>query len=240
MPSKAPSQNFAFKCGVQGCGKSYPQVEHLRAHGKSHSPAKSTASVNHGKLHSLNVGVNPAFKCGFLGCGKSFYDHEDLLQHGRMTSHASRSTKPFFITTGNKPFKCGVSGCEQRFDDHGALLRHGATHTIRPHETNLLQELPLPSPASPYLPIDHSQTRHTTNDVPTAFNSRAIVNPQYTHMPQVSRVASYFSQPENVDARHSEFNQVTGSQIFIGTLHVGTSPVDPTLRSSSPPPPYQQ
>jgi len=85
--------------------KSYPQLEHLRAHGKSHLPAKVTASVDvsvfkcgvpscgksfddhkallqHGKLHSLNVGVNPAFKCGFSGCGESFYNHEALLQHG--------------------------------------------------------------------------------------------------------------------------------------------------------------
>jgi hypothetical protein len=38
--------------------------------------------LQHGRLHSLNVGVNPAFKCGVLGCGQCFYDHEDLLQHG--------------------------------------------------------------------------------------------------------------------------------------------------------------
>lgn len=193
-----------------------------------------------------------------------------------------------------------------------ALMRRSKCDTQNQHPTlaiqiffpSLLQELPSPSPASPYPPFDHSQTRHTTNDVfgnvlanidlepmselnpgyrnttPTAFNSRAIVwactfcsdtlsdgsTPEIPntlichkclgrHLFSLNRkmlMRGTVNLTRLLDLKYlSEHCMVRSLYLFVRTyrgtdfcfvqyLSVGTSPVDPILRSSSPPPPYQQ
>jgi hypothetical protein len=199
-----------------------------------------------------------AFKCRVPGCGRSSLQLEHLRQHG-LSSHTASAPK---VSSSSNAFRCGVPGCGKSFRQLEALRQHGLSHKVSTPKVSSSAnafKCGVPGCGRSFRELEHlrqHELSHSTtiaesisklalrylNTTPTAHNYQPIA-PQHTPSPPpVPRTVSFFRHPVNVDARHSEFNQVIGSQNFIGSVHVANPdpPVNLTPRSSSPPPPYKQ
>jgi len=106
-----------FKCGVNGCNRSFQQHEALLQHTRAVHPTP----------RSTNTTSSNIFRCGVPNCGRSFPQVEHLRQHGM--SHSV--TAPVVNRIISRPYNCNVPGCGRRFQDPKALAQHSATHTAQ-------------------------------------------------------------------------------------------------------------
>lgn len=117
----------AFMCSVEGCGKMYTTLHHLKVHGRAHTgdrPFKCLVAgcnksfvTGYGlKSHTrVHTGETP-YRCTHDGCTKTFKTSGDLQKHVR--TH-----------TGERPFKCPFEDCNRAFTTSNIRKVHMRTHT---------------------------------------------------------------------------------------------------------------
>ncbi|XP_040265403.1 zinc finger protein 143 [Bufo bufo] len=125
---KAPQTNEkAFRCEYEGCGKLYTTAHHLKVHERSHTGDRPYQCEHGGcgkafatgyglKSHvRTHTGEKP-YRCTEENCTKSFKTSGDLQKHIR--TH-----------TGERPFKCPFEGCGRSFTTSNIRKVHIRTHT---------------------------------------------------------------------------------------------------------------
>ncbi|XP_075044614.1 zinc finger protein 143 isoform X3 [Mixophyes fleayi] len=125
---KAPQTNEkAFRCDYDGCGKLYTTAHHLKVHERSHTGDRPYQCEHGGcgkafatgyglKSHvRTHTGEKP-YRCSEENCTKSFKTSGDLQKHIR--TH-----------TGERPFKCPFEGCGRSFTTSNIRKVHIRTHT---------------------------------------------------------------------------------------------------------------
>lgn len=117
----------AYLCGYEGCGKLYTTPHHLKVHERTHTgdrPFKCLVAgcnksfvTGYGlKSHTrVHTGETP-YRCVHDGCTKTFKTSGDLQKHVR--TH-----------TGERPFKCPFEGCSRAFTTSNIRKVHMRTHT---------------------------------------------------------------------------------------------------------------
>ncbi|XP_063800149.1 zinc finger protein 143 isoform X3 [Pseudophryne corroboree] len=125
---KPPQTNEkAFRCDYDGCGKLYTTAHHLKVHERSHTGDRPYQCEHGGcgkafatgyglKSHvRTHTGEKP-YRCTEENCTKSFKTSGDLQKHIR--TH-----------TGERPFKCPFEGCGRSFTTSNIRKVHIRTHT---------------------------------------------------------------------------------------------------------------
>ncbi|XP_069824134.1 zinc finger protein 143 [Dendropsophus ebraccatus] len=128
VTAKAPQTNEkAFRCDYEGCGKLYTTAHHLKVHERSHTGDRPYQCEHGGcgkafatgyglKSHvRTHTGEKP-YRCTEENCTKSFKTSGDLQKHIR--TH-----------TGERPFKCPFEGCGRSFTTSNIRKVHIRTHT---------------------------------------------------------------------------------------------------------------
>ncbi|KAG8438355.1 hypothetical protein GDO86_008874 [Hymenochirus boettgeri] len=128
VPTKAVQSNEkAFRCDYEGCGKLYTTAHHLKVHERSHTgdrpyqcghgSCRKAFATGYGlKSHvRTHTGEKP-YRCSEENCTKSFKTSGDLQKHVR--TH-----------TGERPFKCPFEGCGRSFTTSNIRKVHIRTHT---------------------------------------------------------------------------------------------------------------
>ncbi|OCT83652.1 zinc finger protein 143 L homeolog isoform X2 [Xenopus laevis] len=128
VPVKVPQTNEkAFRCDYEGCGKLYTTAHHLKVHERSHTGdrpyqcdhggCRKAFATGYGlKSHvRTHTGEKP-YRCSEENCTKSFKTSGDLQKHVR--TH-----------TGERPFKCPFEGCGRSFTTSNIRKVHIRTHT---------------------------------------------------------------------------------------------------------------
>ncbi|KAE8606226.1 hypothetical protein XENTR_v10010641 [Xenopus tropicalis] len=128
IPAKPPQTNEkAFRCDYEGCGKLYTTAHHLKVHERSHTGdrpyqcdhggCRKAFATGYGlKSHvRTHTGEKP-YRCSEENCTKSFKTSGDLQKHVR--TH-----------TGERPFKCPFEGCGRSFTTSNIRKVHIRTHT---------------------------------------------------------------------------------------------------------------
>lgn len=117
----------AFMCRVEGCGKTYTTLHHLKVHGRAHTGDRPFKCLVDGcnksfvtgyglKSHTrVHTGETP-YRCTHDGCIKTFKTSGDLQKHVR--TH-----------TGERPFKCPFEDCNRAFTTSNIRKVHMRTHT---------------------------------------------------------------------------------------------------------------
>ncbi|KAH8026145.1 hypothetical protein HPB51_016456 [Rhipicephalus microplus] len=117
----------AFMCRVEGCGKTYTTLHHLKVHGRAHTGDRPFKCLVDGcnksfvtgyglKSHTrVHTGETP-YRCTHDGCIKTFKTSGDLQKHVR--TH-----------TGERPFKCPFEDCNCAFTTSNIRKVHMRTHT---------------------------------------------------------------------------------------------------------------
>ncbi|XP_077519674.1 uncharacterized protein LOC144129410 isoform X2 [Amblyomma americanum] len=125
--TSAASNEKAFMCAYQGCGKVYTTFHHLKVHGRTHTGDRPFKCLVDGcnksfvtgyglKSHTrVHTGETP-YRCTHDGCTKTFKTSGDLQKHVR--TH-----------TGERPFKCPFEGCNRAFTTSNIRKVHMRTHT---------------------------------------------------------------------------------------------------------------
>ncbi|KAM9301656.1 zinc finger protein 143 [Gastrophryne carolinensis] len=128
LTAKPPQTNEkAFRCDFEGCGKLYTTAHHLKVHERSHTGDRPYQCEHGGcgkafatgyglKSHvRTHTGEKP-YRCTEENCTKSFKTSGDLQKHIR--TH-----------TGERPFKCPFEGCGRSFTTSNIRKVHIRTHT---------------------------------------------------------------------------------------------------------------
>ncbi|XP_040183821.1 zinc finger protein 143 isoform X2 [Rana temporaria] len=128
VTAKPPQTNEkAFRCDFDGCGKLYTTAHHLKVHERSHTGDRPYQCEHGGcgkafatgyglKSHvRTHTGEKP-YRCTEENCTKSFKTSGDLQKHIR--TH-----------TGERPFKCPFEGCGRSFTTSNIRKVHIRTHT---------------------------------------------------------------------------------------------------------------
>ena len=141
-----------FKCGYEGCGKTYIRKHDLQRHFVSHIgnsqfrcyTGDCTGAIRYWDkqalarhIHKKHTQERP-YKCDI--CNKRFVYSPNLSTHRRKVhSVKNEQNQPknsypndrWIVLTGdkNKPFKCGYEGCDRHHTTKQALQRHFVTHT---------------------------------------------------------------------------------------------------------------
>ena len=141
-----------FKCGYEGCGKTYFKKHDLQRHFVSHIgdlqfrcyTGDCTGAIRYcdkqalaRHIHKKHTQERP-YECDI--CNKRFLYSPNLSTHRRRVhsvkneQNQSRNPDPndrWIVLTGdkNKPFKCGYEGCYRHYTTKQALQRHLVTHT---------------------------------------------------------------------------------------------------------------
>ncbi|KAG9468009.1 hypothetical protein GDO78_013891 [Eleutherodactylus coqui] len=128
VTAKPPQTNEkAFRCDYEGCGKLYTTAHHLKVHERSHTGDRPYQCEHGGcgkafatgyglKSHvRTHTGEKP-YRCTEENCTKSFKTSGDLQKHIR--TH-----------TGERPFKCPFEGCGRSFTTSNIRKVHIRTHT---------------------------------------------------------------------------------------------------------------
>ena len=141
-----------FKCGYEGCGKTYTKKHSLRRHFPKHTgdsqfrcyTGDCTGKISYcdektltRHIYKKHVMERP-YECNI--CNKRFLRSDTLLYH-RTNVHSTRdeqnqpqnsdSTDNWVIYSGNetRPFQCGYEGCGKAYTTKQALQRHFPAHT---------------------------------------------------------------------------------------------------------------
>ena len=141
-----------FKCGYEGCGKTYFKKHDLQRHFVSHIgdlqfrcyTGDCTGAIRYcdkqalaRHIHKKHTQERP-YECDI--CNKRFLYSPNLSTHRRKVhsvknkQNQSQNSDPnnrWIVLTGdkNKPFKCGYEGCYRHYTIKQALKRHFVTHT---------------------------------------------------------------------------------------------------------------
>ncbi|TDL19835.1 hypothetical protein BD410DRAFT_398337 [Rickenella mellea] len=131
-----PGNTNAFKCGAQGCNRSFQTHDALLQHGSNaHAkPQPAPSRVQAQRASNAQPRPTPApsrvqapqvrnvFKCGVPGCERSFRSADDLRHHGDDVHRKSNAR----AAPAKNPYKCGHAGCERSFQTREALVQHGS------------------------------------------------------------------------------------------------------------------
>ena len=141
-----------FKCGYEGCGKTYTKKHSLRRHFPKHTgdfqfrccTGGCTGKIKYCDEKTLirhiykKHTVERPYECDI--CNKRFL-HPDTLLYHRTNVHSARdeqnqpqnsdSTDKWIMYSGDetRPFQCGYEGCGKTYITKQALQRHFPTHT---------------------------------------------------------------------------------------------------------------
>ena len=141
-----------FKCGYEGCGKTYFKKHDLQRHFVSHIgdlqfrcyTGDCTGAIRYcdkqalaRHIHKKHTQERP-YECDI--CNKRFLYSPNLSTHRRKVhslkneQNQSQNSDPndrWIVLTGdkNKPFKCGYEGCDKQYTTKKALQKHFFTHT---------------------------------------------------------------------------------------------------------------
>ena len=141
-----------FKCGYEGCGKTYTKKHSLRRHFLKHTgdlqfrcyTGDCTGKIKYCDEKTLTTHIytkhvmERPYECD--NCNKRFMRSDTLLYH-RTNVHSARdeqnqphnsdSTDKWIVYTGDKrrPFQCGYEGCGKTYITKQSLRKHFASHT---------------------------------------------------------------------------------------------------------------
>ncbi|KAL3249724.1 hypothetical protein MRX96_055924 [Rhipicephalus microplus] len=139
----------AFMCRVEGCGKTYTTLHHLKVHGRAHTGDRPFKCLVDGcnksfvtgyglKSHTrVHTGETP-YRCTHDGCIKTFKTSGDLQKHVRTHTGERPFKCPFEDCNREKPYVCTVPSCGKRFTEYSSLYKHHVVHTHnKPYMCNL-------------------------------------------------------------------------------------------------------
>ncbi|KAK1751773.1 hypothetical protein QBC47DRAFT_329518 [Echria macrotheca] len=122
---RSHTNDRAFRCPYEGCGKDYLEEKHLAQHIKgthTHEKrytcevpdcGKSFVTATRLRRHAAVHEGAERFRCrDYEGCNQSFRKHQTLQRHIRT------------VHLGESAFVCNNGGCKSGFDTAGALRRH--------------------------------------------------------------------------------------------------------------------
>ena len=141
-----------FKCGYEGCGKTYTKKHSLRRHFPKHAgdfqfrccTGGCTGKIKYcdektliRHIYNKHV-VKKPYECSI--CNKRFARPDNLKRHKEKVHSVkdeqnqpqnSDSTDKWIMYSGNKtkPFQCGYEGCGKTYITKQSLRKHLASHT---------------------------------------------------------------------------------------------------------------